>query len=238
MERKIRIRYTCNSFIHYQNEIYESYNHLYIARRYDVRTLILNQKEINELIKLKYYYASNGIKHVPSKELLLDQYEKMSRQEKEDGYFLNYRYEIYFYKDITLEEIQSFYDFCLEVESYGMRMKFEPSQAYINAIYLKVPWKKEEIKLQQKMTALFGEPKVIPENEHEKYGGVPNYYIVPISKIDKIIGIKKYRNKTFLEDSFDEHYTGEIEEIILDLHNFDENIYEIFKEHEMVEIKE
>lgn len=233
MERELNIRFTCNSFILYQSEIFENHNHPYVARQYDVRILMHNQNEIDWLKKSDYYYKRKDIEYVPSKELLLNEYEKIMQEEKEDGYYLNYRYDIYFHKNTTLEKIQSFYDFCLEIEISEMRLKFQTSQAYVDAIYLKVPWKKEELELRQKMTTLFGNPKVVPENEHEKYGGIPDY-IIPISKIDKIIGIKKYRDKTYIEDSYNRHYTGQEEEIILDLHDFDFDIYQTFEKHNML----
>lgn len=233
MEKKLNIKFVCNSFILYQNEVYKNYNHLYIAHKYDIRTLIGNQDKIEKLIKLGYYYWHENVKQSPSQELLSYEYEKMIQQEKEDGYFLNYRYDISFYKDINIDDIQSLYDFYIEVEIDGIRMKFDTSQAYVDAIYIKVPWRKEELELKQKMYELFGEPKVTPEDKHEKYGGIPTY-IVPISKIDKIIGIKKYRDKTYIEDYSDKYYTGKEEEFILDLHHFKSDIYQIFKTHDML----
>lgn len=234
MEKKLNIRFACNSFILYQNEVYKNYSHLYITHKYDIRSLISNQEEIEKLMKLGYYYWCENVKRSPSQELLSYEYEKMIQQEKEDGYFLNYRYDISFYKDINIDNIQSFYDFCLEVEVHGMRMKFDTSQAYADVIYIRVPWREEEIGLKQKMYELFGEPKVAPEDKHEKYGGIPTY-IVPISKINKIIGIKKYRDKTYIEDSSDKYYIGKEEEIILDLHHFNSDVFQLFETHDMLE---
>lgn len=136
-----------------------------------------------------------------------------------------------------LDDVSSFYTFSLEIEIEGIRTVFQRSIAYYNKyIYIETP-EKENLKSQ--MNQIFGEPQNIPELENEKYGSGKRYffYIVPISRIDKIIGIKKYRDISTIGQLDGEQFTGEIEEIILDLHNFDENIYKIFKEHGMLEIE-
>lgn len=87
------------------------------------------------------------------------------------------------------------------------------------------------------MTAILGSPQIPADIGHDKYGS-HYYYIVPTDKLDKIIGIKRYRDTSTFGKADGEKFTGEVEEIILDIHNFDENIYKIFKEHGMVEIEE
>ena len=63
------------------------------------------------------------------------------------------------------------------------------------------------------------------------------HYIQPTSAIDKIVGVKKYHdiNKFGTENEGD--FTGEEEEYVLDMHNFDENVYNFFREHEALEIE-
>lgn len=106
--------------------------------------------------------------------------------------------------------------------------------AYGKAIYISRP-KKDEKRLKE-MTTLFGEPITVPENESDKYGRLSKDYIVPLRRIDKIIGIKRYRDISSFGQQDGEQFTGEVEEMVLDLHHFDENIYNIFKEHGMLEI--
>lgn len=92
--------------------------------------------------------------------------------------------------------------------------------------------------LKNKMIKLFGEPKVHPQNESDKYGRFSKEFFIPKSKIKKIIGIKKYRDISTIGQPDGEQFTGEEEEIVLDLHNFDENVYKIFEEHGMLKIED
>lgn len=127
------------------------------------------------------------------------------------------------------------YEFSIEVEISGLRSKFTESLIDNFHIYIERPYNNEE--LEKKMTAILGSPQIPADIGHDKYGS-HYYYIVPTDKLDKIIGIKRYRDTSTFGKADGEKFTGEVEEIILDLHNFDENIYEIFKEHGMVEIEE
>lgn len=131
--------------------------------------------------------------------------------------------------------VDSFYGFSLEVEIEGFRSSFNTSNAYYSTIYLNFPWKDED--LAKRMTDVLGEARTVPENEHDKYGRFSKNYIVPMSRIDKVIGIKRYRKISSFGSCEGEDFTGEEEEFILDLHNFNEDIYKVFKEHKMLEIE-
>src|SRR5690606_34413402 len=126
--------------------------------------------------------------------------------------------------------VDAFYEFSLEIVVDDFRTTFQRSVAKENMIYIESNIDQNK-KIQ--MTKIFGEPKNIPELENEKYGSgkMYFYYIVPKSKIDKIIGIKRYRDTSTFGQVDGEQFTGEEEEMVLDLHNFDENTYRIFKEH-------
>ncbi|MDO5616083.1 MAG: hypothetical protein Q4G16_07825 [Cruoricaptor ignavus] len=139
--------------------------------------------------------------------------------------------------------VDSFYEFDLQVELEGFkRIRFGrigdfgtdiciPASNYScdNLLY--------DEQLKEKMTSMFGKPKVHPQNEGDKYGRFSKEYFIPKARIAKIIGIKKYRDTSTIGQSDGEQFTGEVDEIILDLNNFDENIYRIFKEHGMLEIE-
>lgn len=129
------------------------------------------------------------------------------------------------------KNVDFFYEFSLEIDIEGFRTTFQRSFAFKDMVYIEMP-NDENLKFQ--MTILFGEPQNIPELENEKYGSGKRYffYIVSKSKIKKIIGIKKFRDKSTIGQPDGEQFTGEVEEIVLDLHNFDENIYKIFEEPE------
>ncbi len=62
------------------------------------------------------------------------------------------------------------------------------------------------------------------------------YYTQPSSAIDKIVCIKKYRDINKFGTAKEDDYTGEEEEYVLDLHNFDEKLYKMFLEHQILEI--
>lgn len=132
------------------------------------------------------------------------------------------------------ENVDSFYEFDLQIEIDKIR---------INGIYdfdnQTIEFRTEENEaVKEIMIDLFGEPVVHPANEGDKYLRlVKNYFFSPKSRIDKIIGVKKYRDTSTIGHPDGEQFTGETEEIILDLHNFDENIYKIFRDHGMLEIE-
>lgn len=131
--------------------------------------------------------------------------------------------------------VEAFYGFSLEVEVAGFRSRFDVSNAYHNTIYLSVPWKDEE--RVKKMTAVLGEPRTVPESETDKFGRFSKDYIVPMERIDKVIGIKRYRDTSSFGQIGGEEYTGEVEEFVLDLHHFDEKVYKVLKEHHMLEVE-
>lgn len=138
---------------------------------------------------------------------------------------------------LSKENVDSFYEFSIEVEIQGLRIGDSLGEFSDDKIQFSYPKDNEELKA--RMIKLFGEAKVHPQNEGDKYGRFANnYFFLPKSRIDKIIGIKKYRDTSNIGQPDGELFTGETEEIILDLHNFDEDIYKIFKEHGMLEIQE
>ncbi len=132
--------------------------------------------------------------------------------------------------NLTQETVQSFYEFSLGVEVEGLRIFYSVSSFDNETIECYFP--RDDDEMEKKLISLFGEPQVHPANEGDKYGRLSkNYFFFPKSKIDKIIGIKKYRDIATIGQSDGEFFTGEEEEFILDMHNFDESIYKIFEEH-------
>lgn len=150
----------------------------------------------------------------------------------------SYNQEYITLSNIHLNEknIESFYEFLLEIDFEVFTSGFQRSIAFKDSIYIEMP---NDENLKSQMALFFGKPQNIPELDNEKYGSGKNYfyYIVPKSKINKIIGIKKYRDTSTFGQPDGEQFTGEQEKIILDLHNFDENIYKIFEEHKMLKIE-
>lgn len=118
------------------------------------------------------------------------------------------------------------------IPEYVNKVDLEFSDGDVIIVYVGVPSRNMEFK--EKLTNLLGEPEITPKEEHEKFASIPSHYIVPVSKIDKIIGIKKYRDKRMIEEFDSRIYINEGEEIVLDLKNFDMDIYKIFEEHGML----
>lgn len=131
--------------------------------------------------------------------------------------------------------VDFFYEFSLEIEINGLRTKFIQSLDDKDLLY--IDKQDNNKKLEIALTPICGEAQIPSDVGYDK-GGPYYYYIIPINKIDKIIGIKHFRDTSSFGSYDGEEFTGEKEEIILDIHNFDEKIYKIFKEHGILEIKE
>lgn len=135
---------------------------------------------------------------------------------------------------LSQDNIDSFYEFSILVEIEGIRIGDVDN--FGDKICFSFPNDNQEVK--NKMIELFGEPQVHPQNMDDKYGQfAKNYFFIDRTRMDKIIGIKKYRDTSTIGQPDGEQFTGKQEEIILDLHNFDENIYKVFKEHQMIDLE-
>lgn len=179
------------------------------------QSFINASKELIEYY-IKYYTDKNEFEN--NKEIILS------------NTHLNYNVDSFYEFDIKVE-VEGLEDIRLEkIGDFGTEI-CTPASNFLCSDLL------HNDRLKQKMATLFGEPKVHPQNEGDKYGRFDKEYFIPKSKIDKIIGIKKYRNISTIGQPDGEQFTGETEEIILDLHNFDENTYTILKEHGMIEIQ-
>lgn len=135
------------------------------------------------------------------------------------------------------ENVDAFYEFSLSVEIEGLRINNSVREFIENKIEFRCPQDNEEQK--DKMIKLFGEPQVHPQNMDDKYGRfVKDYFFVDKARIDKFIGIKRYRDISTIGQVNGEQFTGESEEFILDPHNFDKDVYTIFEENGIIGLKE
>ena len=121
---------------------------------------------------------------------------------------------------------ESFYELYLEIEIQGYRTRFATNDDY-SALYIETP--KSEI-IRDNFNAQFGIPQTIEELEDNEH----LYYTVAPSDIDKIIGIKRYRDISTIGETDGEQFTGKVEELVLDFHNYNEEIYQILNDHDMV----
>lgn len=238
MEKTVNFYGNNKNFIIYKEKkyYYESYSGR-IQWDFDIKKLLSDENYYNEIVNILefnefeiiYDYEFRGKRlFLPvSKELI--EYHTIKEEFKNNE-------EIELTNIHLNDNVDSFYQFSTEVEIDNFRTFFQRSFAFKDMIYIETP---ENENLKSQMNQIFGESQNIPELENEKYGSGKQYfyYIVPKSRIDKIIGFKKYRDTSTFGKQDGEQFTGETEEVILDLHNFDENIYKIFKEHGMLEIE-
>lgn len=238
MERKIKIEDISDNLI-ILNGVLMFYNlHSgYISTSFNIKKLLLEDHYYKKVIENGYKYYRKKIRTVNDSPKVF--YIPISKNFIE-FYQLNWNNESLKKGFITLcnkdlnNNVDAFYEFSLEVEISGLRTKFTQSLIDNYHIYIEKPYNNKA--LEEKMTTILGAPQVPSDIGYDKYE--PHYYyIVPTDKLDKIIGIKRYRDTSTFGKADGEKFTGEVEEIILDLHNFDENIYKIFKEHGMVEIE-
>jgi hypothetical protein len=134
---------------------------------------------------------------------------------------------ICFLKETTPQEITSFYKFEVWIETQGVRFiwgHFSQHDDYPDDIVISY---------------------LEPEQSHIQYTKITDpfehrgsSYLVPMNKIDKIIGIKRYKDCNWIGTGYkhEKNFTGETEEFVLDLHNFNENIYQVFKDHYALDI--
>lgn len=138
---------------------------------------------------------------------------------------------IFIYRKISSKDIQEFYEFSSQIEVKGVRIYgWNRFNSTTHLFLYELFGDLERHNLYDK---LFGEPEY---HYDETPDAQVRYYKFPVSEIDKIIGIKK----NFVIDSFDKdeyEYNGETKEYVLDLHQFDENIYETLKSYHVVEFE-
>lgn len=245
------------------NNIYElrPYERVYVFKIHSIKKILDNPDSLNDILNSGFNLVYNdgktekvplSIDYVQNYAIIQQQerqklikefesYKDLSENEKEDKkYHLNYLKnritdvksfdDIYIYREINSKDIREFYEFSSQVEINNIRPDYWIFDSRIDCIYIG------------------GEPKGIQNYElyqktwgvAKQYSGAPDdrgrYYKFPVSEIDKIIGLKK----DFVVDSFDKdeyEYNGETKEYILDLHQFDENIYETLKSYHVVEFK-
>lgn len=238
MERKIKIEDISDNLI-ILNGILMFYNlHSgYVSKTFNIEKLLLDDQYYKKIVENGYKYYRKKVQttndnqkvfYIPISKNFIKFYQSNWSNESLKKDFI-----ILCNKDLN-NNVDAFYEFSLEVEISGLRTKFTQSLIDNFHIYIERPYNNEE--LEKKMTAILGPPQVPSDIGYDKYG--PHYYyIVPTDKLDKIIGIKRFRDTSTFGSYDGEKFTGKVEEIILDIHDFDENIYEIFKKHGMIEIE-
>lgn len=136
---------------------------------------------------------------------------------------------VFFYKKIQSSDITSFYNLKIEIEIKGKRIsRFYPSSdntgvrfEYFDDVHK------------------FGDPYLLEIFGQRVRGGLEprvTEFKVPVSKIDKFIAVKHYKDCEWLGTAREKEFNGIEEEIVLDMNNFDENVYQLFKDHGVLEL--
>lgn len=232
MEKILEFRNTEANYIVYGGKLY--YYNLSSGRIGDsfiIKELLSNPDYYNDTLEkgFKYYEKEFYNKederktfYIPLSKEFIEYYRLYWKEE-----YFNEAY-IPLYNTQLKNRVEAFYEFSLEIEINSLKTKFLRSVAYKDMIYIIVPTSKL---LKEKMSNLLGSPQHIPELENDKYGRFSLYYIVPTSKIDKIIGVKRFRDATTLGQQDGEQFTGETKELILNLHSFNNEICKSLKQH-------
>ena len=138
--------------------------------------------------------------------------------------------------DISLSnKINDYFEYFLEVEIEGLRTKFHSSKFFENQIYI-FP-SNCDIEINKKMRNLFGNTQLLLELMDTPGSPIISGYVVSTSSISKVIGIKRFRDATTIGQRDGVSFTGKIEETVLDLENFDEDIYKRIKQYINFEIR-
>jgi len=133
------------------------------------------------------------------------------------------------YREFEKEEVKEYYRFDLKLEVRGLictnfildtriRMFYYLGESGIDAsVYDSVFGKRKRY---------IGSPEPLAE-----------YYAFYTKDVDKVIGTKSYYTiDSIFEETFE--LGGKTEEFVLDMHSFDNDIYQLFKKHHLLEIEE
>lgn len=127
------------------------------------------------------------------------------------------------YRQLSPQDVASFYKFEVSIEIDGVLIEagqyMESSHFLDDLIVL----------FKNKNNVYLGRKEIPAPME-------PNLkaHLVPKEKIDKVIGRKRYKKPEWIGTMNENVFTGEEEEIILDLRNFNEKKFKIFKEHNIL----
>lgn len=134
--------------------------------------------------------------------------------------------EISTYRQLNPKETSSFYKFEISIEIDGILI--EPDR-YVQ--YSQYP--DDLIVLFHNKKHLYLSRKEIPAPMEPR----SKAHLVPKEKVNRIIGKKRFKKTKWIGTEKEDEFTGEEEVFVLDLNNFDEDIYLIFKEHGAIEMQ-
>lgn len=215
--------YTQSSFVVFKNQLYVYSGN---GRIYSKETVFIEEfvkdsslydkikmSDFNEISVLSNYNSLDK-----SRISLINYYNDRRQRLKED--------KIKLYRQLSSSDVESFYTFEIWLEIKGHRIR--PGQFIQTIDY------PDDIAIifDDKKYSYLGRKK-IPAPIEPRWEA----YLVPKEDIDKIIGIKKFKDVNWIGTEKEDFYSGKEENIVLDLNAFDESIYQIFIQHESFTIK-
>lgn len=226
--KKLLFKDLKDEYVIYTNNIYRYHyscgvNKIFSRNRKIISDFLKDERVYNEIINSDFnkfdVICEDDIGKDFSREYLIDYFQK--RIEKGDVDCSTYRV-------LKPQDVTDFYQFGVWIEIAGVRIApgaFDQNQEYPGCILL--PRMEEKLK------------KSIPYKKvPTPMDGRGEDYLISDSYIDKVIGVKRYKDINWIGTGWEhyEDFTSETEEYVLDLHHFDQDIYRIFKEHNALEI--
>lgn len=197
---------------------------IYSNRTYEVEKLLNNLNLLDEVQKSEFnlinnsHYDRNSDSVVSSIEIVNESYLKSM-------YDLNNR-SAFLFRYVQPSEISSFYLLEVDIVVKGIRLSshhYTQFKGDYTGLINVLGWPEFKPLAVAEVPDPY-EPRLIS-------------YQVPVKDIDQIIAVKYYRDPNFIGKDDYSKFTGEKEEVVLDLNSFDMEVYQFFKDHDAVEIQ-
>lgn len=193
-------------------------------KTYEIRALLDNLDMLTEIQKSEFNLVDNSY-YDKATDSYPDNMEVVSQAYLEKRHRLKGREEI-FMRYVQPSEITSFYLLEVDIVVKGIRI---PYNHYVQYKYEEP----DAIYVRSRPTY---KPLAVAEVP-DPLDHLSKAYLVPLKDIDQIIAVKYYRDPNFIGKDDYSKFTGEKEEVVLDLNSFDMEVYQFFKDHDAVEIQ-
>ncbi len=224
MGKKIikQLQNTMSSFIVFKKQVFPYYgkSKLYANNSIKLEDLI-NDKDLFATIMSSDFNKFSFVSEF--------EYEELNRDNLIE-YLINRKTrldddEINIYRELKPKDISSFYKFEVTIELDGVLI--EPGR-YMQ--YLQYP--DDLIVLIYNKEHLYLSRKEIPAPMEAR----SKAHLVPKEKVNKVIGKKRFKKTKWIGTEKEDEFTGKEEVFVLDLNNFNQDVYAVFKEHEAIEV--
>lgn len=193
-------------------------------KTYEIKVLLDNLDMLTEIQKSEFNLVNNSHydkvadRYLRNMEVVSQAYlEKRHRLKDREETFMRY---------VQPSEISSFYLLEVDIVVKGIRI---PYNHYVQ-------YKYEEPDAIYVLSRPTYKPLAVAEVP-DPLDHLSKAYLVPLKDIDQIVGVKHYRDPSLIGKDDYSKFTGEKEEVVLDLNSFDMEVYQFFKDHDAVEIQ-